>query len=387
MNGEWLRLGLGGVVPVSWDLTSKSGSGGLEGWASVFNVVDEQDDIVVQGAFRKTLAEWRSSGRSIPLSKDHNFDADAVIGSIAKAEEAPYGLKIQANFASTPDAQALRTKAVEGHIKGLSIFGPIYQKDSTTREGRPIRVLKEVGLLQVALTPYPANVLSLTTAAKTVMSVHHTPVVDETWDASAAVTASSTEADHKHMFAIMRNGADPTLKASYALPHHQPGTDGPAVLSAVRDALARLPQTQGLSDTERAAAKAHLQAHLDDYNKAAALDPAWEDDLRSALRISSAPVRRVAIDSLMKARYPLAATMAGPDAGVDAATGDDVHETTDQGSDDAAMYALSLIGESGPSNSPGSEPNPSLADLEAIASAEATSAELTALEAELRQAS
>lgn len=296
MNGEWLRLGVGGVVPVSWDLTSKSGQdpGGLEGWASVYNVVDEQDDIVVPGAFRKTLADWRSSGRSIPLSKDHSFDNDSVIGSLSHAEEAPYGLRIRASFASTPDAQNLRTKAVEKHIRGLSIFGPIFQKDSTTREGRPIRVLKEVGLLQVALTPYPANVLSLTTAAKTAM-----------------------------------------------------------VAAAVAE-----------------------------------LDPRWEEDMRAALRISSPLVRRVAIESLMKARYPdLVTAQAGPAGDGDASTGDDVHKTTDQVLDDAALYALTLIGESGPSTSPGGEPNPSLVDLEAIASAEATRAALTELEKELRQAS
>lgn len=386
MNGEWLRLGVGGVVPVSWDLTSKDGPGGLEGWASVFHNIDQQDDIVTPGAFKKTLADWRSSGRAIPLSKDHSFDSDAVIGSLTHAEELPYGLRIKASFASTPDAQALRTKAVEKHINGLSIFGPIFQKGSTTRDGRPIRVLKEVGLLQVALTPYPANVLSLTTAAKGAMPMHHTMVVDEAWDDGPAVAASNTEAEHRHMFAVLRDGADPALKDSYALPHHRPGTDGPAVIEAVRNAMARLPQMQGLSDAEKATAKAHMQAHLDDFAKAAALDPQWEDDLRAALRISSAPVRQVAIDSLMKARYPQVTADTVPDSGVAAPTGDDVHKTTGQVLDDAAMYALSLIGESGPSNSPGGEPNPSLVDLEAIASAEATSAELTALEAELRQA-
>jgi len=388
MNGEWLRLGLGGVVPISWDLAAKSsGTGELEGWASVYNVVDEQDDIVVPGAFKKTLADWRASGRSIPLSKDHEFGLDSVIGSLKMAEETPYGLRIGASFASTADAQDQRTKAREGHVRGLSIFGPIFQKSSTTRSGRSIRVLNEVGLLQVALTAYPANVMSLTTAAKSVMAMHHTAVVDETWDAGAAVTASNTEAEHRHMFAVLREGADPALKASYALPHHKPGADGPAIVSAVRDALARLPQTQGLTEADRAAAKAHLQAHLDDFTKAASLDPRWEDDLRAALRISSAPVRAVAVDSLMKARYPNAtATLDRPPAGTPAAMGDDGASSTTGHEDDAAMYALTLIGESGPSTSPGDEPNTSLVDLEAIAAAEATRAALTILEQQLRQA-
>ena len=294
MNGEWLRLGLGGVVPISWDLTSKAddGPGELEGWASVYNVTDQQDDIITPGAFRKTIAEWRMSGRAIPLSKSHDLDGDSVIGSLSFAEELPYGLRIRAKFASTPDAQTMRVKAREGHINGLSIFGPIIQKGSTTREGRAIRVLREVGLLQVALTAYPVNTLALTTAAKDATAVQRT-------------------------------------------------------------------------DDEAA--------------------PRWEEDLRAALRISSAPVRRVAIDSLMKARYPETATITEPATGESATAGNDVRKTTDL--DEAAMYALSLIGESGPTSSPGSEPSPSLVDLEAIAAATVTSAELAALEAELRSAS
>jgi Escherichia/Staphylococcus phage prohead protease len=387
MNGEWLRLGMGGVVPVTWDLTAKADTGGgpgeLEGWASVYNVVDQQDDIVLPGAFSQTIKHMVQSGRVVPLSKDHDFTTDAVIGSVRAATDTPYGLKIRAGFASTPDAQAHRTKAKEGHLAGLSIFGPIVKKSYETRAGKEIRLLHEVGLMQVALTAYPANLDSLLTAAKSVMAVHHTPVVDEAWDASAAVTASNTEAEHRHMFAILRANGDPALKASYALPHHKPGVNGPAVVSAVRNALARLPQTQGLSDAERAAAKAHLQAHLDDYNAGKALDPQWEDDLRAALRISSAPVRAVAVESLMKARYPDTITL-DPPADADTSTGGDVLDTSTT-DDDAARYALSIIGESGAATTPpGGEANPSLVDLEAIAAAEVTSAELTALEADLR---
>ena len=325
------------------------GPGELEGWASVYNVIDQQDDIVLPGAFTRTISHMRASGRVVPLSKDHDTSLDSVIGSLSHVEDVPYGLKIRAKFSSTPEAQSARVKAAEGHLAGLSILGPIVQKGMTIKGGREIRLLKEVGLAQVALTAYPANMDSVVTAAKTAMAVHHTEVVDQTWDASAAVSASNTEADHRHMFAILRVGADPALKASYALPHHLPGTNGPAVISAVRNALARLPQTQGLSDAERAAAKAHLQAHLDDFNKAASLDPRWEDDLRSALRISSGPVRRVAVEQLIQVRYPVAA---GASADGGAGTGDDVGKTSTTTSeqtdfDEASRYALELIGESG----------------------------------------
>ena len=126
------------------------------------------------------------------------------------------------------------------------------------------------------------------------------------------------------------------------------------------------------------AAKGGATAELDETR--------WEEDMRAALRITSSEVRRVAIASLMKSRFPETATITEPATGQGAAAGENV-STNDQGLDDAAMYALALIGESGPdSGPPGGDSNPSLADLEAIAAATATSAELFALEAEMRPA-
>lgn len=388
MNGEWLRLGVGGVVPISWDLTSKAddGPGELEGWASVFNVVDHQDDIVAPGAFKRTIEHMRQSGRVVTLTKGHDMDNTGVIGSLVFAQETAYGLRIKARYASTPTAQEQRTLAKEGHIKGMSIFGPILSKSETMVAGKPVRVLKEVGLMAVALTPYPANELALSTAAKGAMAVHHSTMVDQAWDAGAEVGKANTEAEYRHMFAVLRTGADPANKGSYNLPHHTAGTNSPAVVSAVRNALARLGQTEGLSDAERESARAHLQAHLDDFNKSSSLDPRWEEDLRSALRISSAPVRAVAIAQLIKARYPDDAQVPATDAG--AGVSDDVSsKTTEQEMGDAANYALSLIGEPpgpGPSGPPGDDAKSSLVDLEAFAAAEKTSAEIDALHAELR---
>lgn len=57
------------------------------------------------------------------------------------------------------------------------------------------------------------------------------------------------------------------VKAACKLPHHvvdADGTPGAASLPGVRNALARLPQTEGLSDEERDTIQRHLRAHLDD---------------------------------------------------------------------------------------------------------------------------
>jgi hypothetical protein len=92
----------------------------------------------------------------------------------------------------------------------------------------------------------------------------------------------------------VEDGAVP--KSACKLPHHfvsDDGSPGAASVAGVRNALARLPQTQGLSDAERTAAEAHLKKHLnafsggedvvdDDVDDAAA-DPAEPDDAKKPL--------------------------------------------------------------------------------------------------------
>jgi HK97 family phage prohead protease len=168
VDGEWLRIGIGGVVPIQWDVSKADGDpGSLQGYASVWNVVDQQDDVVVRGAFRKTLQEWRASKRVIPLVLDHEHSSAGVVGSLKAAVEDTFGLKFTAQFSGVAEAQNARQKAKEGHLAGLSIFGPIFKKSFETRDGREIRILHELGLMEVSLTPFPANDRAMVSAAKT----------------------------------------------------------------------------------------------------------------------------------------------------------------------------------------------------------------------------
>jgi HK97 family phage prohead protease len=169
VDGEWLRIGIGGVVPIQWDVSKADDGdpGSLEGYASVWNVVDQQDDVVLRGAFRKTLQEWRASKRVIPLVLDHEHSSAGVIGSLKSGAEDTFGFKFTAAFSATPVAQEARQKAREGHLAGLSIFSPIFKKSFETRDGREIRILHELGLTEVSLTPFPANDRAMVSAAKT----------------------------------------------------------------------------------------------------------------------------------------------------------------------------------------------------------------------------
>lgn len=92
------------------------------------------------------------------------------------------------------------------------------------------------------------------------------------WDGSAAMSAAANSEDPAAAYRAIcagKRAGDPAKQSTWALPHHAHPGDAPDE-AGVRNALSRLPQTQGL--VNEAAAKAHLQAHMsqisphDDWN-------------------------------------------------------------------------------------------------------------------------
>lgn len=109
----------------------------------------------------------------------------------------------------------------------------------------------------------------------TVAPAHSTAVESGTWDAGAnekrlPSPVPITTAKKMYTWWDATEVADGAVPKSAAkLPHHfvsADGTPGAASVNGVRNALARLPQTQGLSDAERSAAEAHLRKHLNAFS-------------------------------------------------------------------------------------------------------------------------
>ena len=87
-------------------------------------------------------------------------------------------------------------------------------------------------------------------------------VDDSAWDKSAAMSgcaSSDTPASCYESICAGRRDGDPSVQSTWALPHHKAPGD-PANANAVRDALARFNQTDGLTNAE--AARRHLEAHM-----------------------------------------------------------------------------------------------------------------------------
>lgn len=87
-------------------------------------------------------------------------------------------------------------------------------------------------------------------------------VDNSSWDGPAAMSKcanSDTPATCYSAICAGKKSGDTSKQSSWALPHHKAAGDPPNA-AGVRNALARIDQTQGL--TNKSAARAHLEAHL-----------------------------------------------------------------------------------------------------------------------------
>lgn len=138
--------------------------------------------------------------------------------------------------------------------------------DAVVAGGRGVHV--SLDAIGQSVARHLASQLGLTRGA---IPAHDTEVVEGEWDGSDAVANAPNEQDTlRHMHAWADPDGDPGEKETYKLPHHEPGTDTAANLNAVRNALARLSQTD-MPDSDRDAVERHLRNHLDEQ----------EDDDRS----------------------------------------------------------------------------------------------------------
>jgi HK97 family phage prohead protease len=99
----------------AFEVKELSDSGRFEGWASVYGNKDEQGDIVMPGAFAKSLQRQPS----VPILYQHNTREPIGLGNLT---DAPEGLKIDGNLVlDVPEAKKAHSLMRAGVLKGLSI--------------------------------------------------------------------------------------------------------------------------------------------------------------------------------------------------------------------------------------------------------------------------
>lgn len=147
--------------------------GGLEGYLAVYGNIDSDGEVFDKGTFAKSIREQINDGKGVPLMTRHFRDGGDVgdaVGTIYAASEDEFGLYIKARFASTPDAQEVRTKAQEGIVRGLSVgFMPIrweWEKEGGDEDGDMVLHFKEAKISEGTITLRPSNKEAHITAAK-----------------------------------------------------------------------------------------------------------------------------------------------------------------------------------------------------------------------------
>jgi uncharacterized protein len=123
-------------------------AGVIEGYGSVFDVIDGGGDIVAAGAFARSLA----TGRKVKMLFQHR--ADDVVGVWDEVREDGQGLRVKGRLlTAVAKARDVYEMAKAGALDGLSIgYRTIKSLD---RNGR--RVILDADLFEVSLVTFPMN--------------------------------------------------------------------------------------------------------------------------------------------------------------------------------------------------------------------------------------
>lgn len=147
-----------------------SADGTFEGYASVFGNVDSYGDIVMAGAYAKTIQERKSKIRLLWNHDSHGLP----IGTLTDLAEDSKGLKITAKFSSTTLAQDVRTLMGEGAIDSMSVGYQTIKATYGETEAEYVRYLNELKLYEVSAVLMPANELAVITGSKNLSHLERT---------------------------------------------------------------------------------------------------------------------------------------------------------------------------------------------------------------------
>lgn len=149
-------------------------NGRIEGYASVFHVVDSDDDVIHPGAFRKSL-----EARTSPLPMLWQHDMREPVGVWEEYSEDAQGLRVAGRLlvddvAKAREARALaKAKALGGLSIGFMIQRAQPRKDSN-RGGLDIF---EADVWETSLVTFPANPAAQISAVKSALDAGEMPTV------------------------------------------------------------------------------------------------------------------------------------------------------------------------------------------------------------------
>lgn len=131
-----------------------AGDGVFAGYASVFNAVDQQNEIVAPGAFARTLRQAAQQNRTPAMLWMH--DPTMPIGLWQAIREDQNGLAVEGRLALRTQKGADAYELLKlGALTGLSIGYRVVS--SRVDAKKKARILTDVDLFEISLVTFPAN--------------------------------------------------------------------------------------------------------------------------------------------------------------------------------------------------------------------------------------
>lgn len=147
-----------------FNIKSVDERGYIEGYGSVFDVKDSDEEIIAPGAFMETLEWYRDQAMPVPMLWMHQ--AREPLGLWEEFREDTYGLYVRGKMLidKVQAASEIHALAMERAISGLSIgFRTLRSVLDRTRQATVIQKLR---LWEVSLVTFPANDAARVTAVK-----------------------------------------------------------------------------------------------------------------------------------------------------------------------------------------------------------------------------
>lgn len=140
----------------------------FEGYGSVFNNEDLGGDVVVPGAFTKSLKRYEKE-QQLPLMF-WAHDPAQVPGMWTEMAEDSRGLRVKGVLADTQLGNEVRTLLGMKAVRGLSIGFSVPPRGMEYDDKKDVRVIKEAELWEVSVVSLPMNPRAQVTMAKTRLS-------------------------------------------------------------------------------------------------------------------------------------------------------------------------------------------------------------------------
>jgi uncharacterized protein len=165
------------VGKVEYKFLENKGTGCFECYASAFGNEDDNGDLILSGAFTKTLAEYKGRGTMPKMLLNHGglpygmvatAESLVPVGGWDQMAEDSHGLAGEAHLLhlDTEGGKRLYNAMKDKQIDSMSIT--YIAKDFTRgqRPNEPRRTIKSVDLLEAGPVTFPANKLARVTAFK-----------------------------------------------------------------------------------------------------------------------------------------------------------------------------------------------------------------------------